>query len=60
MVSVIALLVIVPVVAFYLLLDWDHMVARIDALLPRDYAPRSAVWRMRSTTPSGFIRGQGR
>ena len=36
MVSVIALLVIVPVVAFYLLLDWDHMVARIDALLPRD------------------------
>ena len=32
-------LVVVPVVAFYLLLDWDNMIARIDALLPRDHAP---------------------
>ncbi|RRH73535.1 AI-2E family transporter [Falsigemmobacter faecalis] len=32
-------LVIVPVVAFYLLLDWDRMMRRIDELLPRDYAP---------------------
>ena len=38
-VNILVLLVVVPVVAFYLLLDWDHMVARIDALLPRDHAP---------------------
>ena len=31
--------VLVPIVAFYLLYDWDNMVARIDALLPRDHAP---------------------
>ena len=37
--NVVVLFVIVPVVAFYLLLDWDRMVARIDALLPRDHAP---------------------
>ena len=33
------LIVLVPVVTFYLLLDWDRMVARIDDLLPRDHAP---------------------
>ena len=32
-------IVVVPVVAFYLLLDWDRMVARIDEMLPRDHAP---------------------
>ncbi len=39
LVNVLVLLVIVPVVTFYLLLDWDRMVAEIDALLPRDHAP---------------------
>jgi predicted PurR-regulated permease PerM len=38
-VNILVFLVVVPVVAFYLLLDWDHMVARIDDLLPRDHAP---------------------
>lgn len=59
-VSVIALLVIVPVVTFYLLLDWDHMVARIDALLPRQHAP--VIRRLAheiDDTLSGFLRGQG-
>ncbi|MFV0292127.1 MAG: AI-2E family transporter [Paracoccus sp. (in: a-proteobacteria)] len=60
MVSVIALLVIVPVVAFYLLLDWDHLVARIDILLPRQHAP--VIRRLAhevDDTLSGFLRGQG-
>jgi predicted PurR-regulated permease PerM len=35
--SILSLFVITPVVAFYLLLDWDHMVARIDGWLPRDH-----------------------
>ena len=59
-VSVIALFVIVPVVAFYLLLDWDNLVARIDALLPRHHAP--TIRRLAAQiddTLSGFIRGQG-
>ena len=37
--NVLVLLFIVPVVAFYLLLDWDHMIKRIDDLLPREHAP---------------------
>ena len=38
-VNIILLVLFVPVVTFYLLLDWDHMIARIDDLLPRDHAP---------------------
>ena len=33
-----SLLFITPVVAFYLLRDWDRMVERIDHLLPREHA----------------------
>jgi len=54
------LMVVVPVVAFYLLLDWDRMVARIDALLPRDHAP--VIRRLAleiDRTLAGFVRGQG-
>ena len=60
LVNIVVLLVIVPVVAFYLLLDWDRMVARLDALLPRDHAP--TIRRLASEidrTLSGFVRGQG-
>lgn len=54
------LLVIVPVVAFYLLLDWDNMVARIDELLPRDHAPViRKLAKQVDTTLAAFIRGQG-
>lgn len=59
-INALVLFVIVPVVAFYLLLDWDRMVARIDALLPRDHAP--TIRKLASDidrTMAGFIRGQG-
>lgn len=58
--NIIVLFLIVPVVAVYLLVDWDHMVARIDQLLPRDHAPvlRRLASEMDSTLAS-FIRGQG-
>ena len=59
-ISTAALLVIVPVVAFYLLLDWDRMVAEIDRLLPREHAP--VLRRLASEIDealSGFVRGQG-
>ncbi|MBF9044690.1 AI-2E family transporter [Rhodobacterales bacterium HKCCE4037] len=58
--NVLIFLVVVPVVAFYMLLDWDRMVARIDELLPRDHAPviRELASRIDHTLAS-FIRGQG-
>ncbi|WP_312525556.1 AI-2E family transporter [Paracoccus sp. (in: a-proteobacteria)] len=59
-VSVIALMVIVPVVAFYLLLDWDNMVERLDELLPREGAPTiRKLAREIDDVLSGFMRGQG-
>lgn len=60
LINVLVLVVIVPVVTFYLLLDWDKMVARIDALLPRDHAPtlRRLAAEIDATLAS-FIRGQG-
>ncbi len=58
--NVIVLLVIVPVVSVYLLLDWDRMVARVDELLPRDHAPiiRKLAGEIDDTLAS-FIRGMG-
>jgi predicted PurR-regulated permease PerM len=61
LVNVLVFLVVAPVVAFYLLLDWDHMVERIDELLPRDHAPRHPPARRRDRPDAGqsFMRGQG-
>jgi len=57
--SVVFLIVIVPVVAFYMLLDWDRMVAAIDDLLPRDHAPTiRRLARQIDATLASFIRGQ--
>ena len=58
--NIVVLLVVVPVVSVYLLLDWDRMVARIDQLLPRDHAP--VIRRLASdidNTLAAFIRGMG-
>ncbi|MGB1035508.1 MAG: AI-2E family transporter, partial [Primorskyibacter sp.] len=58
--NVVTLFVIVPVVAVYLLLDWDRMIARIDQLLPRDHAPLVRVLMTDiDRTLAGFIRGMG-
>lgn len=58
--NVVILFVIVPVVAVYLLLDWDRMIARIDDLLPRDHAPiiRRLAGEVDQTL-AAFIRGMG-
>lgn len=59
-VDVIGLFVVTPVVAFYLLLDWDRMVARVDALSPRDHlASIRDIARDIDSAVAGFIRGQG-
>ena len=39
LINIALLLVVVPVVTFYLLYDWDRLVATVDDLLPRDHAP---------------------
>ncbi|MEM6305541.1 MAG: AI-2E family transporter [Pseudomonadota bacterium] len=59
-INVIVLFVIVPVVAVYLLLDWDRMVASVDEMLPRDHAPviRQLAGDIDRTLAS-FIRGMG-
>ncbi|SFR14842.1 AI-2E family transporter [Poseidonocella sedimentorum] len=58
--NVVMLFVIVPVVTFYLLLDWDKMVARIDALLPRDHAPTiRRIAKDVDQNLAGFVRGMG-
>ena len=58
--NVVVLFVVVPVVAFYLLYDWDNMIAKIDALLPRDHAPVIRdLARQIDRTMAGFVRGQG-
>ncbi|MEM0935099.1 MAG: AI-2E family transporter [Pseudomonadota bacterium] len=58
--GIVTLLVITPVVSFYLLLDWDRLVARVDSLLPRDHAPTvRQIVRDIDRTLAGFVRGQG-
>ncbi len=60
LVGIFSLLLITPVVAFYLLYDWDRMIAAIDAMLPRQHAGTLRVLGHEMTTVlSGFVRGQG-
>lgn len=55
----IANLVLIPVVLFYLLRDWDLMMARIRMLLPRYLEPKVALWAMECDEVLGaFIKGQ--
>lgn len=60
LVNVLSLLVVTPIVAFYLLADWDHIVAKVDGWLPRDHVEEvRAIARDINTAMAGFIRGQG-
>ena len=59
LVNLLSLLIVTPIVAFYLLADWDHLVARVDHWLPRDHAEAvRAVARDIDAAMAGFIRGQ--
>ena len=59
LISLLSLMVVTPVVAFYLLYDWDRMIATIDSWLPRDHADtiRGLAGEMNESI-SGFLRGQ--
>lgn len=57
--SVLSLLIITPVVAFYLLLDWDRVVATVDSWIPLQH--RDTVHRLARDIDlaiAGFVRGQ--
>ena len=52
-------LVLIPVLTFYLLRDWDHLVAGVYTLLPRRSAPTWArLARESDEVLGGFLRGQ--
>lgn len=56
--NLLSLLLVTPVVAFYLLRDWDRLIERADALLPPAYAEtiRTEV-REVDRILAGFVRG---
>ncbi|GLK80766.1 AI-2E family transporter [Methylopila turkensis] len=57
--SVISLLVVTPVVAFYMLIDWDRMVETIDGWVPlRHKATIRRLARDIDGGVAGFVRGQ--
>jgi predicted PurR-regulated permease PerM len=59
-VNTVGLLVVAPVVAFYMLYDWDRMVARVDSWMPRDHL--NVIRKLADEIDgalAGFIRGQG-
>jgi len=59
LISVLSLIVVTPVIAFYLLIDWDRMVKTLDNLLPRQHAETIRdLLREMDGAVSGFIHGQ--
>ncbi|MGI9350362.1 MAG: AI-2E family transporter [Rhizobiaceae bacterium] len=58
--NILSLLVVTPVVAFYLLYDWDHMVERIDSWLPlKQRETIRSIFKDIDYAVAGFVRGQG-
>jgi predicted PurR-regulated permease PerM len=59
LVSLAGLLVVTPVVAFYMLVDWDRMVASVDRWVPpRHRATVRLLAREMNAAVAGFVRGQ--
>ena len=59
MLAWIANIVLIPVLAFFFLRDWDVMVERVAALVPRDHLDTvSRLARESSEMLGGFLRGQ--
>ena len=57
--NIVSLMVITPLVAFYLLRDWDRLIARIDRLLPSRIQPTVREQaREIDDILAGFVRGQ--
>jgi predicted PurR-regulated permease PerM len=57
--NILSLVLITPVVAFFLLRDWDQLIVRIDSWLPRQHLHTIREQaRLIDETLSGFLRGQ--
>lgn len=58
--SLFSVVIVTPVVTFYLLRDWDRIVQKIDHWLPLPHAPviREQMGLINASL-SGFVRGQG-
>lgn len=58
-IGVFSLLVLTPVIAFYLLVDWDRMVSTVDSWLPLEHRDtiRGLLQEM-DVSIAGFLRGQ--
>ncbi len=58
--SIAGLFIVTPVVAFYMLLDWDRMVATVDGWVPREHVETvRQIATDINTATAGFVRGQG-
>jgi predicted PurR-regulated permease PerM len=58
--NLISLIFVTPVVAFYLIRDWDRMVAKLRAMIPPDDLPTAErLAREVDEALAGAIRGQG-
>src|SRR5258706_15034316 len=58
-VGILVNLLLIPVVLFYLLRDWNQLLARIDALLPRHlHAQTRRIFREIDAVLAEFLRGQ--
>lgn len=59
-VNFVSLLLVTPLVVFYLLVDWHAMIARVDGWLPRQHLPTlRRLARDVDASVGAFIRGQG-
>jgi predicted PurR-regulated permease PerM len=59
LISIFSLIVVTPIVAFYLLYDWDRMVATIDSWVPVPQRETvRALGREINDAIAGFVRGQ--
>lgn len=59
LINVVGLLLITPIVCFYLIRDWPSMVKKVDSMLPLAYAPaiREQLFLINRTL-SAYLRGQ--
>lgn len=58
-IDIISFIFIAPIVAFYMLRDWDRMLAKIDECIPRQHVKTvRQLAREMDQALSGFVRGQ--
>lgn len=58
-VGVISVIVVTPVVAYYMLVDWDRMIAKVDSWVPRQHVGTvRGLAREIDQAIAGFVRGQ--